>query len=78
MREKKDSPNASEIDFLIVKNSKICPIEVKSSSYKTHASIDAFARKYHERIGDKIVIYTKGYKHDGDITYLPVCILQSF
>ena len=31
-----------EIDFLLSKNSKLIPIEVKSSAYKTHASLDAF------------------------------------
>lgn len=70
-KEKKDSSNNSEIDFIIIKGNKVCPIEVKSSSYKTHASIDAFSRKYHERVGEKIIIYTKDYKKDGDITYMP-------
>lgn len=39
-----------EIDFILSRGSKICPIEVKSSSYNTHASLDAFKRKFSSRI----------------------------
>ena len=35
-----------EIDFILTRNNKICPIEVKSSGYKTHASLDKFSEKY--------------------------------
>ena len=34
-----------EIDFLLARNNKVCPIEIKSSGYKTHASLDAFSEK---------------------------------
>jgi len=61
-----------EIDFLLSKGNKICPIEVKSSTYKTHASLDEFGKKYSKRIGNKYLIYTKDYVKDKDITYLPI------
>lgn len=61
-----------EIDFLISKENKICPIEVKSSGYKRHASIDAFSEKFSSRILEKYLIYTKDLKKDGDLLYLPV------
>ncbi len=35
-----------KIDFLIINNKKICPIEVKSSGYKKHPSLDAFITKF--------------------------------
>ena len=35
-----------EVDFLLSKGTKIRPIEVKSSGYKTHKSLDEFCRKY--------------------------------
>ncbi len=35
-----------EIDFLIAKKNKVCPIEVKSSGYKTHKSLDEFSIKF--------------------------------
>lgn len=61
-----------EIDFLIAKQNKICPIEVKSSGYNTHASLDAFSAKFSSRIRDKYLIYTKNMRKDGDIFLLPV------
>lgn len=35
-----------EIDFLITRGSKICPIEVKSSRIDRHVSLDEFCAKY--------------------------------
>ena len=29
---------------------KVCPIEIKSSGYKAHASLDAFTQKFSDRI----------------------------
>lgn len=64
-----------EIDFLLSKKNKICPIEVKSSGYNTHKSLDVFSEKFSERILEKYVIYTKDLKKDRDILMLPVYIL---
>lgn len=61
-----------ETDFLITRKSKICPIEVKSSNYRTHKSIDAFCEKYSSRILNKYLIYTKDFSKDKDILCLPV------
>ena len=36
----------NEIDFLISHGNKVCPIEVKFSGYKPHASLDDFCKKY--------------------------------
>lgn len=61
-----------EIDFLLSRGTKIMPIEMKSSSYKTHASMDAFCAKYHSRItNDRYLIYTKDYAKEGAMKYLP-------
>ncbi len=60
-----------EIDFLLSRHNKLCPIEVKSSSYKSHTSLDAFCQKYSNRIQDKYIIYTKDLKLEEGITYLP-------
>jgi hypothetical protein len=61
-----------EIDFLIADGHKISPIEVKSSGYKTHASLDAFCRKYSDRIRHKYLIYTKDLQRIEDVDYIPV------
>lgn len=51
-----------EIDFLMQQQNKLCPIEVKSSGYSVHKSLDKFAEKYSERIAAKYLIYTKDLK----------------
>lgn len=61
-----------EIDFLLSRKNKICPIEVKSSGYKTHASLDAFSEKYSSRILSKYVLSTKDLRKDEDVTILPI------
>ena len=61
-----------EIDFLLSRGSKICPIEVKSSGYKTHASLDAFQKKFSDRISRRYLVYTKDFRKDTDIFMVPV------
>ncbi|RHO73901.1 ATP-binding protein [Parabacteroides sp. AF48-14] len=61
-----------EIDFVIPDKHKISPIEVKSSGYKSHKSLDQFGIKYSDRIMNKYLIYTKDYKRENGIDYIPV------
>lgn len=61
-----------EIDFVIAEGFKISPIEVKSSGYKTHASLDAFCKKYSERIKNKYLIYTKDLTRINGVDFIPV------
>ena len=61
-----------EIDFLLSKKNKICPIEVKSSGYRTHKSLDAFSTKYSNRILEKYLVYTKDMKMEKNITMIPM------
>lgn len=61
-----------EIDFLLSRGAKLCPIEVKSSSYKTHASLDAFKQKYSSRVGQSYLVYTKDLRKDGDTLLVPI------
>lgn len=61
-----------EIDFITVKKKKICPIEVKSSNYKSHKSFDYLLTKYQLKMEDRYIIYTKDLKHEDGITYIPV------
>ncbi len=64
-----------EIDFLISKGNKICPIEVKSSGYNSHKSLDMFCKKYSDRISQRYLVYTKDYAKDGETILLPVYML---
>ncbi len=61
-----------EIDFIITQKHKISPIEVKSSGYKTHKSLDVFCSKFSGRIMNKYLIYTKDYKTENGVEYIPV------
>lgn len=61
-----------EVDFLIADGDKVSPIEVKSSGYKAHTSLDAFCMKFSSRIRNKYLVYTKDLRKDGDVLYLPV------
>lgn len=65
-----------EIDFLIARKNKICPLEVKSSGYKAHASLDMFTEKFSDRILQRYLIYTKDLSKDKDIICLPVYMAQ--
>lgn len=69
---KDNSTHNYEIDFLVAKKNKVCPIEVKSSGYKTHASIDAFSNKFSSKIGQKYLIYTKDLRKDGNLLCIPL------
>lgn len=61
-----------EIDFLLSRGPKIAPVEVKSSTYKTHTSLDEFCKKYSSRItNDRYLIYTKDYTRIEAVKYLP-------
>lgn len=48
-----------EVDFLIADGDKVSPVEVKSSGYKAHTSLDAFCMKFSSRIRNKYLVYTK-------------------
>lgn len=65
-----------EIDFLLSRSNKICPIEVKSSGYKRHASLDAFCKKFSSRVLQRCLIYTKDLQKDEQTLFLPVYLTQ--
>lgn len=69
---KETSNHHYEIDFLLARKNKICPLEVKSSGYKTYASLDAFQNKFSARIQNRYLIYTKDIRKEKDIICLPV------
>ncbi|MDR2424609.1 MAG: AAA family ATPase, partial [Prevotellaceae bacterium] len=69
---KENSNHSYEIDFLLSRENKICPVEVKSSGYKTHASLDAFSRKFSSRVLRQYLLYTKDLRKEGNVLYLPV------
>ena len=61
-----------EIDFLLSRGNKICPIEVKSSGYRKHTSLDEFQKKFSSRIGKSYLLYTKDMQKENNLMYLPI------
>lgn len=70
--DKNHRENHIEIDFLISKNTKISPIEVKSGNYKSHASLDKFKNKFSSKLGDSYILYTKDVMIKDGIIHLPI------
>lgn len=73
--ESETSNHLYEIDFLISRGDKICPLEVKSGNYRGHKSMDIFGDKFSGRIKEKYVVHTKDYKWEKGIHYLPVYMI---
>lgn len=68
----KDETHNYEIDFLLSQGTKLQPIEVKSSGYNTHKSLDVFCEKYAHIVERRYLIYTKDLKTDKGTILLPV------
>lgn len=60
-----------EVDFLLPEKHKLSPIEVKSSNYRKHRSLDEFREKYSDRIASPCVIHGKDLKKEKGVLYLP-------
>jgi predicted AAA+ superfamily ATPase len=69
---KKESTHYYEIDFLVSKGSKICPIEVKSSGTGKHESLTAFKKDYSKNVGESYIISQKDIGSEEEIQFLPV------
>ena len=64
--------NHMEIDFLIRKGRKICPVEVKSGVYRKHSSLDKFRKKFSGKIGESYILYAKDILVKDDVIHLPI------
>jgi predicted AAA+ superfamily ATPase len=71
----KTSNHNYEIDFVISRKNKVCPIEVKSSDYHRHKSMDIFTEKFSKHIGNRFLVYTKEYRKDADIFCIPLYLV---
>ncbi|MDO4510383.1 MAG: AAA family ATPase [Bacteroidales bacterium] len=61
-----------EVDFLLSRGFKLFPVEVKSSGYATHKSLDVFCTKYSKRVSNRYLIYTKDLRKDHETLMVPV------
>lgn len=68
----KSSKHNYEIDFILARKNKIVPLEVKSSGYRTHKSLDVFTEKFSNRISERYLVYTKDMSKEQDIFCIPI------
>ncbi|MBQ8142874.1 MAG: ATP-binding protein [Bacilli bacterium] len=67
-----------EIDFLIDNQSKLIPIEVKSSEVNNHKSINEFSKKYSSRISRRVLFSQSDISHDEMLELKPLYLLPQF
>ncbi|MBR1452033.1 MAG: ATP-binding protein [Candidatus Methanomethylophilaceae archaeon] len=67
-----DTKNRYEVDFLVRDGKKIAPIEVKSSGYTNHSSLDYIMKTYSKTLGQPYILYSKDLKKDGNVLFLPL------
>ena len=67
-----EADDRMEIDFLIRRDRKICPVEVKSSMFKRHSSLDKFMRKFRGRIGRPFILYQGDFMERDGVLHLPL------
>jgi predicted AAA+ superfamily ATPase len=68
----KNRKNMIEIDFLITDGKKVSPVEVKSSVYQKHSSLDKFRRKFSAKLGESYVLYQKDVRIKDGVIHLPL------
>ena len=72
---KENSTQSYEIDFILSSNTKVIPLEVKSSRINFHNSIDVFKSKYSKYVNYKYLISTKDYFQKQDLINIPFYLL---
>lgn len=72
---KENSTHSYEVDFIVQKDTKIIPIEVKSSASKKHESIDNFYKKYSKNVAELYLFSQKDVGHDNELKLKPIYML---
>lgn len=60
------------VNTFLSRGNKLCPIEVKSSGYKAHVSLDEFCKKFSSEILHRYLVYTKDLRKDGETLMVPL------
>ena len=61
-----------EVDFLTLRQNKVCPVEVKSGDSRYHSSLDKFCEKFGRYTGQPYVLCRKDLRAENRIVYLPL------
>ena len=75
--DRKDAENRMEVDFLMARSKigrshNVFPVEVKSTSRYSTASLDKFCRKFESRIARSVVLHPANVKIKGSALSLPL------
>ena len=73
---RENSDDRMEIDFLIAQGRKIAPLEIKSSRYQQHVSLDKFTTKFKMRISNRYIVYTKDLMEKDGVCFVPVYMAE--
>ena len=65
-------PLPYEVDLLVVRDRRVSPVEVKSSGYRRHASLDQFEDEYGVGGAGSYVLTPKDLSREGNLTYAPL------
>ena len=69
--DKEKKQTIMEIDFLIRRDNKLIPIEVKSSEAYSLSSLKQFKKCFNGKVGLQYVLYDGDIKREEEIIYLP-------
>ena len=61
-----------EVDFLLSRQDKTVPVEVKSGNSTSHPSIDYYCRKFRKNSGKGIILTKGDLRETEDYLYLPL------
>ncbi len=64
--------HALEIDFLVRRGRDVCPVEVKSSKWIRHDSLDRFRSMFGDRTGLAYILCTKDLREEDGFVMLPL------
>ncbi len=70
--DKGNKANTMEIDFLLGAGRKLNAVEVKSSSYRKHSSLDKFNTKFKQKLEQPIILYQKDLMIKDGVLHLPI------
>ena len=73
--EKKGSSHYYEVDFLLASNTKIVPVEVKSSGIGKHESIIEFQKKYSKHVAKEVLLSQKDIGNIEMLKLYPIYML---
>ncbi len=75
-RDKKTYKTIMKVDFLCLKEEKITPIEVKSSSDYSHRSLIKFKETFQNRVNHGVILYDGDVKKEEGVSYCPIFLFD--